>query len=118
VVQNPDWSSKHPFRHHGFKKSLSKKQLLTLKPRWFLTLVPKTLKSNFSPSIRSFLKGCQGLVLRTINAAPTSKSKLSFAMVVHDVEIGIALILFQFCIIPTYDTDVLYQRMIPLHYTP
>jgi|694.fasta_scaffold78649_4 hypothetical protein len=39
-------------------------------------------------------------------------------MVVHDVEIGIALILFQFCIIPTYDTDVLYQRMIPLHYTP
>jgi hypothetical protein len=25
-------------------------------------------------------------------------------MVVHDVEIGIALILFQFCIIPTYDT--------------
>jgi hypothetical protein len=30
-------------------------------------------------------------------------------MVVHDVEIGIALILFQFCIIPTYDTNVWYH---------
>jgi hypothetical protein len=32
-------------------------------------------------------------------------------MVVHDVEIGIALILFQFCIIPTYDA----KELIALH---